>query len=170
MNQLGGLDASARLRAATALNHGELDELSRNILQHLITKDTTYAPSATSVLAPMLALARPLLAHVVALHLSQDLLQMAPEHVGEVLMAWREFLPEIWAAHRSIRIHERRIAAAGESDPEDSALAEAEVTATFMEGPIRRLGWTCLRLYTKRTALCRCSTNYAADCSPPDLS
>ena len=131
MNQLGGLDAIARLRAATALNHGELDELSRNILQHLITEDATYAPSATSVLAPMLAL------------------QMAPEHVGEVLMAWREFLPEIWAAHRSIRTHERRIAAAGESDPEDSALAEAEVTATFMEGPIRRLGWTCLRLYTE---------------------
>lgn len=149
MNQLGGLDASARLMAASKLDHGVLDELSRDILQHLITDHTTYAPNATSVLAPMLALARPLLAHVVALHVSQDLQEMAPEHVGEVLIAWREFLPEIWAAHRSIRTHERRIATAGESDPEDSALAEAEITATFMEGPIRRLGWTCLRLYTQ---------------------
>ena len=149
LNQLGGLDASARLMAASALNHQELDELSRHVLQHLITSDTTYAPNATSVLAPMLALERPLVAHVVALHVSQDLLRMAPEHVGEVLMAWRAFLPEIWAAHRSIRIHEQRIAAAGDSDPEDAALAEAEMTATFMEGPMRRLGWTCLRLYTQ---------------------
>lgn len=149
LNQLGGLDASARLRAASALNQEELDQLSLHVLQHLITNDTAYAPNATSVLAPMLALERPLIAHVVALHLSQDLLQMAPDHVGEVLTAWRAFLPENWAAHRSIRTHERRITAAGDSDPEDSALAEAESTATFMEGPIRRLGWTCLRLYTQ---------------------
>jgi hypothetical protein len=148
LSRLGGLDATACIRAATTLGEKELDQLSRQVLQHLITKDTAYAPKATSVLAPMLALDRPLIAHVVASHLSQDLLGMAPEHVGEVLMAWRAFVPEIWAAHRSIRTHEQRIIAAGDSDPEDAALAEAEITATFMEGAIRRLGWTCLRLYT----------------------
>jgi hypothetical protein len=145
--ELGGLDSSARLRVATSLDHQDLDQLSRSVLRHLITNVTTYAPNATSVLAPMLVAERPLVAHVVALVTSQDLLTLDPGHAGTVLHAYRAYLPENWATYRSIHASERRMKTAGDEDPEDAALAEAEISWAFTEGLMRRLGWTWLRLF-----------------------
>ncbi len=146
-DELGGLDASARLRVATTLDHQALDQLSCSVLRHLITPTTTYAPNATSLLAPMLVAHRPLVAHVIASVTSQELLMLDPGRVGPVLQAYRAYLPENWATHRSMRAAERRANAASDDDPEEAALAEADMSWAFTEGPLRRLGWTWLRLH-----------------------
>jgi hypothetical protein len=147
IEDLGGLDASARLRVATTLNHDELEQLSRSVLRHLLSDNATYAPTATSILAPMLLSERPLIAHVVALHTAEALVNMNPGRTAEILRDYRGYLPENWATQRTITANEKRIRTAAPNDHEEVALAEAELSWACTEGPIRRLGWTCLRLY-----------------------
>jgi hypothetical protein len=146
VDNLGGLDSGARLQVASGLRHNELNDMSHRILGHLIPEAATYPPSPTNILPAMLLEERPLTAHVVALHLRDLLQETDPTHAAAALDEWRAQIAVHWATHKTMLAGLRRLHEAT-GDDEEVALAEADLSWAVAEGPVRRLGWTILRLY-----------------------
>lgn len=142
---LHGIDASARLRLESGLDAAALDALSQRALGHLIEEGSAYPPSATGVLVQMLALERPWAAHIVALHTRELVLQAPVAAAAAALEEHRGRMPENWATH--VRYTDGlRYAREKADDAERSAYKEGELYQLVAEGPLRRLGWTLLRL------------------------
>ena len=83
VDDLGGLDSGARLQVASGLTTGQLEEISRRTLQHLIPAGASYPPSATGIVAGLLSAERPLTAHVAALNVRDLLLDVNSELAAE---------------------------------------------------------------------------------------